>query len=316
MVTDMIISASRRCDIPAHFSEWFYQRIAEKYVLTRNPMNPAQVSRIDLSSEVVDGIVFWSKNPEPMLARLTELREYTYYFQFTLNGYQPDVEAALPSVEERLKTFLKLSDIIGRDRVIWRYDPILLSEKYTVSWHQETFGQIAGQIASAAGKCVISFLDMYTKIKKNMDILSIKEPGHEEKLQLAEALSKIAGSCKLTMESCAEDIPLEQFGISHGRCIDDRRLERLLGCRLDVKKDKNQRQACGCVASVDLGTYNTCLNGCRYCYANHQPETVRRNAAKYRPGAPMLCGELKETDSLKEYPAKSLRDGQMHLFQD
>ncbi len=312
----MIVSASRRCDIPAHFSEWFYQRIAEKYALTRNPMNPVQVSRIDLSPEVVDGIVFWSKNPEPMLMRLAELKEYTYYFQFTLNGYQPEVEAALPSVEERLDTFLRLSDQIGRERVIWRYDPILLNEKYTVAWHQETFARIAGKIAADAGKCVISFLDMYTKIKKNMDILSIREPSHEEKLQLAKALSAIAGSYRLGMESCAEDIPLEQFGITHGRCIDDRLLERLLGCSLAVKKDKNQRLACGCAASVDLGTYNTCLNGCRYCYANYQTDTVKKNVAKYQKDSPMLCGILKEADSLKEYPAKSLRDGQMRLFQE
>lgn len=312
----MIVSASRRCDLPAHFSEWFYDRIREGHALIRNPMNPGQVSRVGLSPEVVDCIVFWSKNPEPMLARLGELKDYTYYFQFTLNGYPKEVEAALPDLEERLQTFRRLSDRIGRDRMVWRYDPILISEKYTVAWHEETFERLAERIAGDAGKCVISFLDMYTKIKRNMDILSVREPSFEEKIRLAEGMAGIAGSYGITLESCAEEIALEQFGIAHGRCIDDRLIERLRGGCLEVRKDKNQRQACGCVASVDLGTYNTCLNGCRYCYANYHWETAARNAARYRVDSPILCGELKETDVVKVYPAKSLWNGQMGLFQE
>ena len=165
----MIISASRRTDIPTYYSDWFMQRIKEGYVLARNPMNAHQVSRISLNPEVVDGIVFWTKNPLPMLDKLPLLKDYMYYFQFTLNGYEQDVEAGVPPKDKFIVPgFQRLSDMLGPERVIWRYDPILLNNKYTFNYHVQRFAELAKQLAPYTKQCTISFLDMYAKTERNM----------------------------------------------------------------------------------------------------------------------------------------------------
>jgi len=149
----MILSTSRRTDIPSYYSEWFFNRIKEKYVLVRNPMNYHQVSRIDLSPEVVDCIVFWTKNPMPMLSQLEQLQNYRYYFQFTLTGYGQDVERNLPSKKEViLPAFQRLSKEIGREKVVWRYDPIFFSEKYSMEYHCRCFSKMAEELAGSVAK--------------------------------------------------------------------------------------------------------------------------------------------------------------------
>lgn len=159
----MIISASRRTDIPAFFSDWFLNRLREQYAYVRNPVNLHQVSRISLSPDLVDCIVFWSKNPAPMLTKLSALENYMYYFQFTLNGYEKDFEANLPALTERIETFQKLSGYIGKERIIWRYDPIIVNHKYTVDRHIETFKYLTAQLAPYTEKVTISFVDLYAK---------------------------------------------------------------------------------------------------------------------------------------------------------
>ena len=177
----MIISASRRTDIPAFYSDWFFNRIKEGYVLVRNPMNIHQVSKIKLSPDVVDCIVFWTKNPKPMLDKLDELKDYRYYFQFTLNSYSNDIEPNVPSKsEEIINTFKQLSDLIGRDRVIWRYDPIILSEKYTVQYHIKYFEKLSQILNGSFNKCVISFVDFYKKNARTLNESKINEPVKEE----------------------------------------------------------------------------------------------------------------------------------------
>ena len=156
----MIISASRRTDIPTYYSEWFFNRLHEGYVLVRNPMNIHQVSKITLNPDVVDGIVFWTKNPTPMLDKLDQLNDYTYYFQFTLNAYGRDVETGVPSKNNVIiPAFQKLSDKIGPERVIWRYDPIFISKIYTIDYHLHYFEQLAKRLSPYTKKCTISFLD-------------------------------------------------------------------------------------------------------------------------------------------------------------
>lgn len=159
----MIISASRRTDIPAFFTGWFMNRIREQCVYVRNPVNAHQVSKISLHPDVVDCIVFWSKNPAPMLPRLHELREYTYYFQFTLNAYPRTIEKNLPSLEERLYTFQQLSELLGSQRMIWRYDPIFINKNHPVSWHAERFSYLAEALCGYTQKCTVSFIDRYAK---------------------------------------------------------------------------------------------------------------------------------------------------------
>ena len=312
----MIISASRRTDIPSYYSDWFYSRIQEGFVFVRNPMNFHQISKISLAPDVVDGIIFWTKNPLPMLNRLGELKNFMYYFQFTLTSYGKGVETNLPSkTNDLLSAFKKLSAIIGSDRVIWRYDPILINENYTTDYHLRAFEKIASELHSYTHKVTISFIDVdYRGVKGNIKELALLDFPYDIKLDLSSKLADIAHNYGLTIDTCAEDIDLEQFGIEHARCIDERLLGKLLGCSLNIDKDKNQRLECGCVASVDIGMYNTCRNGCRYCYANYSRGAVDGNFSKHNPNSPLLSGELSESDKITERKMKSCRSIQVQLF--
>lgn len=303
----MIISASRRTDIPSFYSEWFINRIKEGYVYVRNPMNYHQVSKVSMSCDVVDGIVFWTKNPVPMMDKLDAISDYMYYFQFTLNAYGKDIEKSVPNKNDVIvPAFRKLSEKIGPERVIWRYDPILLTEKYTKEYHLEFFEKIAKRLSGYTEKCVISFLDLYRNTKANMKPEVILPFSKEDMLETAVRIAEIGRKYRIQIESCAEEIDLESAGIPHGACIDKRLFERLLGTEIRASKDKNQRPACGCMESVDIGRYDTCRSGCRYCYANHSDKALACNIALYDPFSPFLCGKLEEGDIIRERDVKSL----------
>lgn len=313
----MIISASRRTDIPTYYSDWFFWRIKEAYVLVRNPMNIHQVSKISLSHDVVDGIVFWTKNPIPMIDRLDEISQYPYYFQFTLNAYGKDVEPNVPSKNDLIiPAFQKLSQKIGKDRVVWRYDPIFLNEKYTMEYHCKYFESLASKLHLFTEKCTLSFVDYYRNTERNMKPLNMISISMQQKLELMEKLSSIAARYGLPLDTCAEAIDLQIFGIAHSHCIDKERLEKIGGYHLDIDKDKNQRMECGCISSIDIGIYNTCKNGCLYCYANYSPKTVQNNCGQHRSSSPLICGEITESDILKERTVKSCRNCQVSLFND
>ena len=312
----MIISASRKTDIPAYYSEWFINRIKAGFAYSRNPMNAHQISRIPLDPEVVDCIVFWTKNPIPMIPRLDELKDYTYYCQFTLTGYGRDMEANLPDKKKELiPAFKQLSDKIGAERVIWRYDPIAFNETYTPEYHLNAFSQIAEELNGYTEKCVISFVDMYSKIQKNMQEMSVGEMTEEEMRAFAKELVTVTKENDMVLATCAEKIDLSDLGIEHNACIDAAVIERICGGTLKAKKDPSQRQECQCVESREIGSYNTCANGCRYCYANFSPASVRENMAKYDPASPILCDSITEEEEKNAtvVKAKPLIDRQLTL---
>lgn len=313
----MILSASRRTDIPAFFSDWFFTRLKEGFAYVRNPVNPRQVSRVDLSPEVVDCIVFWSKNPTPMLPRLDQLTPYAYYFQYTLNPYGRETEPRLPSLEARLETFLRLSERLGKERVIWRYDPILFSKTYTPEFHLRSFEHLAGRLRGAAETCVISLVDIYpSKNAGSLSRLGAYTPDAGELDRFFEALAAIARQNGLAVATCAEAVSLEKFGIRHNSCIDQALIERILGCPLRVKPD-GQRPGCLCAKCEDIGAYGTCRHGCVYCYAANPAQTA--NAPRCNPSSPLLCGQPGPLDKVTSRPARSLRQstdggGQLTLF--
>lgn len=311
----MIISASRRTDIPTYYSEWFFNRLREGYVLVRNPMNARQISRISLSPEAVDGIVFWTKNPVPMLSRLGELEPYPYYFQFTLTAYGRDVEPNLPGKNGVLiPAFQELSRMAGRERVVWRYDPIFLSDRYTVEYHCRYFRVLAAKLGEYTEKCTVSFLDFYRSTARNMRSLHIREMTAAQQREMMERFSEIAGEYGLYIDTCSEAISLEDLGISHASCVDRERLERIGGYRLKVGRDRNQREECGCAASVDIGAYDTCGNGCLYCYATDSPPRAAERVRAHRPDSPILFGTVGPEDVIREREAVSLREQQLSLF--
>ena len=311
----MILSVSRRTDIPNYYSDWFINRIKDGFLYVRNPMNAHQVSRIDLSPEVVDCIVFWTKNPANMLDKLNFLQDYVYYFQFTLTGYGKDIEPHLPDKKDELiPVFKALSERVGKEKVIWRYDPIMITKRYTTDYHLRAFEEIAGNLADHTERVIISFVDLYAKTRRNTKELDIVELTNKEMMNLAEKMAQIAAKHNLITETCAEKIDLKNVGIQHGACIDRRLIERLLGCRLIVEKDKNQRLECGCFESVEVGNYNTCLNGCKYCYANFNEDKVREQVKLYDVNSPLLCGEIDPNDKITDRKVKSLKDAQCSLF--
>lgn len=311
----MILSVSRRTDIPNYYSDWFYNRIKEGFVCVRNPMNPHQVSRITLSPEVVDCIVFWTKNPAPMLERMDELSSYQYYFQYTLTGYGKDVECNLPNKKEVLiPAFQSLAEKIGNNRVVWRYDPILFNEVYTPEYHRNAFRQIAEALNGYTDQCVISFVDNYAKNKASMKALGTYELSQVELLAFTRELCRTANANGIRVVSCAEQMDLSECGVEHGSCIDKGRIEEILGCSIEVNRDKNQRPECGCVESIDIGTYNTCKSACKYCYANHSVESVIRSAEKYDLYSPLLCGTITDEDRITERKVVSLKQSQLSFL--
>lgn len=292
----MILSVSRRTDIPAFYSDWFFNRIKEGFVCVRNPMNIHQVSRIKLSPDVIDCIVFWSKNPHPMLSRLDEISDYMYYFQFTINPYDISIEKQVPLKRTIIDTFKELSFRLGPERVIWRYDPIILTNSISIEYHIQYFEKLAKRLYGYTNTCVISFLDLYKKTERNLKDTSARELNKTEMFELAAVLSQIANHYGIKIQSCAEKIELESVGIKHGRCIDSVLIEDLLGVKLVVSKDKNQRPECGCVQSIDIGEYNTCRHNCKYCYANYNIKRVQEQSQKHNPNSPLLIGNLEPDD--------------------
>jgi DNA repair photolyase len=308
----MIISASRRTDIPAFYAEWFIKRIREGYLFVQNPRNAHKYTKVNLSKDAVDAIVFWTKNPYPILKHLDELSllGYKFYFQFTLNGYPPVIESSVPQFDEIISIFKRLSSKIGAEKVIWRFDPIIISDITTEEYIIKNFERIAGLLRNHTNKVVISFADFYKKVTKNFDKVK-HETGIEfydvnlniEQInRISTLLAQIAQNNSMQIFSCSEEYDLSRFGIQHGKCIDDDLLKQLFGVVLKTSKDKSQRDACGCVQSQDIGQYNSCIHDCVYCYANFNKHVSHRNKTMHDPNSPFLIGEgkPKEIEKIKK----------------
>jgi DNA repair photolyase len=235
-----------------------------------------------------------------MMARLDDLKGYKYYFQFTINGYSRSYEPNLPSLEERVATFLQLSETIGRDKVIWRYDPVLLSRDVGVEDHIRIFKQLADALHEHTFRCIISFIDLYKKTEKNTKSNGVQLFTDETMRFIAKEFSAIAHHYSLNIHTCAERIDLQEYGITHGKCIDDDLISRLISRPYSAPKDKNQREECGCIKSIDIGSYNTCGHLCTYCYANFSPERVRASLPLHDEQSPLLIGQLSPDDKVTE----------------
>lgn len=311
----MILSVSRRSDIPNYYSDWFFNRIKEGFVYVQNPRNRHQISKITLSPDTIDCIVFWTKNPEPMLGRIDELSLFSYYFQFTLTGYGKDFEPNVPHKKEQMiPIFQKLSRKIGKENVVWRYDPILFTDRYTPEYHIKAFEQIATALEGYTDTCIISYVDVYHKNKKRLAEQGVCEMKPSIIRKVSERIGKSAKRHGMAIGSCAEQMDLSQYGIGHACCIDKKRIETMIGFSLNARKDKNQRLECGCMESVDIGVYDTCRNGCIYCYATENQASVQKNSLRYEADSPLLCHVISEEDNIKERNAVSLKEGQLNLF--
>ena len=263
-----------------------------------NPFNRNQVSYISLKPQDVDAIVFWTKNARFLMPHLEELKQrgYNFYFQYTVNGYGKHLEPGVPDLEECIQTFCELSAMIGSDKVIWRYDPIIISNKTDIAYHKEKFSTILERLHSATNRVVISIVDDYRKATINFTRL--RQEGIEVSLikcaaEVGELVRYIADQAKakeIEVFSCAETFDLQPYGVKAGKCIDNDLIEKLFGIQPGANKDKAQRKECGCVVSKDIGHYDTCLHGCSYCYAGTL-NSGKANSAKHKVTSPSLLGE-------------------------
>ena len=301
----MILSVSRKTDIPAYHFDWFLQRVKEGYVINRNPMFPEQLYKTPIHPSSCDCIVFWTKNAIPATHKLDALSEYQYYFQYTITGYGADIESNLPDKKLIRENFRELSDKIGPMKMIWRYDPILFTDKYTSEWHLQTFQKIASELKGKTEKCVISFLDAYNNCAEINKKLGVYYLGREELIAFSKQLAEIGKENGMIIASCAEKIDLQECGIEHNSCIDKTLIERIVGKPFSLSSDKGQREACGCVQSLDIGTYNTCKNGCVYCYATKESGKIEKVFAMKDNSSPILCDGISEGDHVKERKVKS-----------
>ena len=294
----MIISASRRTDIPAFYAEWFMNRIRAGWCEVPNPFRPSVATRVSLAPGDVDVIAFWSKNPAPMLPQLDELdaRGFRYYFLYTLNDYPSDIEPGVPPLAERLEAFRPLAARVGPSRVVWRYDPIILSERMGAAWHLEAFSRLADALAGRCARVIISFLDFYRKTGRRLGRLEaaggdrfLRDPFALPEFEaFVRDLAVAAARAGIRIQSCAEDARLRAAGIEPGKCIDDRLIQNLFGLSLPEGKDPGQRPACGCVRSKDIGVPDSCPHGCEYCYSTRSAAVADARWRAHDPRASAL----------------------------
>ena len=308
----MIINTGCRTDIPAFYSKWLINRIREGYVLVRNPYNPNQVTRYNLSPDVVDCLAFCTKNPEPMLKYLDEIDKYKQYWFVTITPYGKDIEPNVPNKEKVIESFKKLSKHIGVDAIGWRYDPIFIGNNFDVNKHIYYFEKIAKELKNYTHNCTISFLDLYEKVKRNAP--EIKPPNHEEQIQIAKAFSKIGKENNMVVHSCCEKTYLSQYGLKCNGCMSKEIVEKAIGCNLNPPNSrKNLRESCNCLMGNDIGAYNTCGHLCKYCYANANKGFVIENMKKHNDNSPFLIGGYEDGDKITIAKQKSWKIENMQI---
>ena len=314
----MVIQTGNRTDIPAFYSEWFANRLREGTVMARNPFQQTAVTRYRLDPSVVDLIVFCTKNPEPALQHRDLFRneklllKYHQYWFVTITPYGRDIEPNVPDKTAVLDSFCRLARIVGADHMCWRYDPILIDKNWTVDRHIEAFSAMCETLEWSTNTCVISFIDLYEKVWKNFP--EARTVPLETQLSLTESLVKIADSHGMIVKPCGESPRLESVGADCSGCITQATFEQAIGENLILPPNPKNRRECSCYLANDIGKYNTCGHLCRYCYANVDPVTVRRNMGLHDPSSPLLVGHLRPEDKIHDAKQVSWIDHQMRLF--
>jgi len=307
----MIISASRRTDIPAFYSSWFMNRISEGFCLVPNPFNSKQVSRVSLAPNDVECIVFWTRDPRPLLQHLSILdaEGYRYYFLITLLNNPRYIDPFAPPVKTSIDTFRRLSDMIGPRRVVWRYDPILLSTATEPHFHKESFSLLAEKLKGSTTRSIISLATIYRKLRGRLSRLEqngirVREPEDREIADLMTFLAAAAKENGMEIQSCAQERNLRPFGILPGKCVDDLLISEVFGMEVSHRKDPSQRKACGCVESRDIGIYDTCQFGCAYCYATSDAGRAKANYSRHDPRGASLLPMAPEAVNSEHCPSR------------
>ncbi len=311
----MIINTGGRTDTVQYYSEWLLNRFKEGFVYSRNPFYPDKVTCYELTPDKVDCIVFCSKNYEPILDKLHEITDkFNTYFHYTITAYGGDIEPRVPAIEKSIETLLKLEQIVGKQRIAWRYDPVLLTGKYTIDYHLQIFEDMAKQLSEHIDRCIFSFVEMYKKLGVNMP--ELKPITEDEKISLARGMGEIVQRYNIHLQTCATNEDYQEFGIHPSGCMTLDILGNANGVKFKNLKHKGMRANCNCMETRDIGWYDTCPNGCRYCYANSTPQKAIENFKLHNPNSPILLGEIKETDIIQKGNQKSflVEDLNLKLF--
>ena len=308
----MIINTGGRTDTVQYYSEWLLNRFKEGFVYSRNPFFPEKVTKYELTPDKVDCVVFCSKNYEPILNRLNEITDkFNTYFYYTITAYDRDIEPRVPTIEKSIEILLKLEEITSAKRIAWRYDPVLLTDKYTIDYHLETFENMSKQLSGHIDRCIFSFVEMYKKLKTNMP--EITELSNTEKTELAKGLGEITEKYNIIIQTCATDIDYTSFGIQPSGCMTLDILGKANNIRFKKLKHNGMRKNCKCIETRDIGAYDTCPNGCKYCYANSTPQKAIENYKKHNPNSPILFGKINDTDIIQQGNQKSFLDFDQNL---
>ena len=299
----MIINTGQRTDIPAFYADWFANRLREGFVCVRNPYYPEQVSRYRLDPSVVDCIGFCTKNPAPMFPYMDLLKSYGQYWFVTITPYGRDIELNVKDKHQLLEDFKKLSETVGVNSIGWRYDPIFITDKYSMEYHLRAFEKIAAALDGYTKTAVISFIDLYSKVKRNFP--EAREVKKEQRLALGKEMIKIAAAHGMTLKPCAEGDELAPFGADCGGCMRIGDYEKAIGKKLNAPKKKGARAECACYLSCDIGAYNTCKHLCKYCYANAEPSVVLAQSRRHDPTSPFLIGHYEKDDVINDVQQKS-----------
>ncbi len=259
----MIINIGGRTDTVQYYTQWLLRRFEEGYVLTRNPLFPGKVNRYELTPDKVDCVVFCSKNYKPILPRPHEITDrFNTYFHYTITVYGKDIEPGVSPIDENMETLVRLSEVVGKQRIAWRYDPVLLTKEYTVERHLETFERMAGRLSPYIDRCIFSFVEMYKKLEVNMpELIPLTEQDMEE---LARGLGAIAERNGIYIQTCGTNGDFTRYGIKASGCMTLDILGAANGIVFKDRKHRGTRQGCHCIESRDIGAYDTCMNGCKY----------------------------------------------------
>ena len=300
----MIINTGSRTDTVQYYSDWLLKRFKEGFVYSRNPLFPNIVTRYELNPNILDCVVFYSKNYEPILDRLTEITDkFNTYFHYTITAYGRDIEPNVPNIDESIETLIKLSKIVGKQRIAWRYDPILLTKKYTKQVHYNTFNYMSKRLSPHIDRCIFSFVDMYKKLETNMPEIIILN--NNDKIEIAKNIGSIAKKHNMIIQTCATIEDFKQFGILQSGCMTSEILGNANNITFKKVRHSGNRQGCKCIENRNIGDYDTCPNGCKYCYANKNPQIAQENYKKHNPNDLMILGNLKPTDEIQQSNQKS-----------
>jgi hypothetical protein len=329
----MILNTGMRTDIPAFYSKWFHNRIQAGFVRVRNPYNPLQVTEYRLDPKVIDLLVFGTKNPAPILPYLEELAKFRTYWMVTINPYGKEVECNVPDWHQLQKSMKVLSERLGKKALTWRYCPVIVNDRYPAEWHIQRFEEMASVFSRYTDTCMMGFLDLYEKTKRNYPEGRII--GVHEKARIAQAFAETASRYGMRIIGCVEDRSLGEYGVDVSGCMTHHALEQIGDFRLKIPKSeqtafkrngsssdltdaqmKDARLFHGCILGHDIGAYNTCLHGCKYCYANTDTRAVQYNAKRHDPDSPYLTGGSLGGEVIHQAKQKSwiIHEEQLSLF--